>query len=593
MKLSQIFQIKILRKINKINIDEEHLYVALTLITGAVSGLMAIGIHKTTTWLTNFFGTNQAFDTEAIIWSGCAIFISGYITTRLSSWSSGSGIPQVKIALVTHHGVIKFKDLLAKLVTSILSLSSGFSVGREGPTTAICAGIGSNLGRFFSLSKNKIKGLVAIGCAGGIAAAFNTPIAAVIFTLEEIVGDISTKRLGPIVIASVIASVVAASLHGNTAFLGEFEYKLINNKELLFYVLIGLVCAIIAPIWVRSIIAFRSIEVKIFKTHKLTVMMVAFIIIVLVSQFNDLVLGSGNEVVKQTLLNKITSIEMLATLLFLKMALTALCYSTGVSGGVFLPTLFAGSMIGAIIGKVAHTYFPDFTAVQGAYALVGMGAFFAAVIRAPFTSILIIFEMTRNYEIILPLMVANILAYLVASKIESASIYELLSEQDGVHLPTKEDDDVLDTLYVEDAMMRDVKTLNYNLTIKEAIKIVNHSEISGYPVMRNNLIYGVLSTNELGAALAKYQGGCTLDQICQKDIVSIYPDQSLLAAFHKLKKFKISRLLVVSRINESRLIGIITAEDIVKKFGFHIQEESKADVIDQYLAQSETPSKTK
>lgn len=587
MKLSQIFQIKILRKINKINIDEEHLYFGLTLLVGVLSGLIAIGLHEVIVLLTQKFGTNKAFDTDAIVYSGLAIFISGYITTRLAPWSSGSGIPQVKIALVTHHGIISFRDFIAKIITSIFTLSSGFSIGREGPTAAIAAGLGSNIGQFFSLSKNKIKGLVAIGSAGGIAAAFNTPIAAVIFTLEEIVGEISSKKLGPIVIASVIASVTAASFHPPEAFLGEFKYRLVSNKEIIFYLVIGVLAAVTGPIWVKSILSFRSIERRIFKHHKLTIMMLAFVIIVFVSHWDSMLLGPGNEVIKKTLLNEIISLKTLLFLFLAKTILTSICYSTGVSGGLFLPTLFIGAMLGAIVGQIANTFFPEFTAMQGAYALVGMGAFFAAVIRAPFTSILIIFEMTRNYNIILPLMIANITAYLLSGRLAKGSIYEQLSEQDGIHLPTKEDDEVLDTISVEDAMVRDVKTLNYSLTVKEAIDIVNHSEISGYPVMRNNLIFGVISTNDLGAARAKYKGSCTLEEICQREVISIHPDQSLLTAFHKLQKFKISRLLVVSRVNESRLVGIITAEDIVTKFGYHIQEDSKADVLDSYIEKIE------
>lgn len=587
MKLSQIWQIKVLRRFNNTRFDEEHLYFFLTLITGVISGLMAVFINDSVHWLGKVIGTHQPFTIRTTILAGLAVFISGVITTRYSSWTAGSGIPQVKLALVVHQGRIAFKDWFLKIITSILSLSSGLSLGREGPTVSITAGIGSSLGSFFSLSKRKIKGLVAVGAAGGIAAAFNTPIAGVIFTLEEIVGDLNTKMLGSIVISSVIAAVTATAIHGDNPTFVAVHYTLRDHRELLVYLLLGTIAAFIGPMWSTLVIKMRGAERKIFKQHKLTVIMIVFFIVAAVSNLNTEVVGAGPEIIKKLLLSEYINWKVILILFVLKFILTALCYSTGVSGGLFFPTLFIGASLGALVGSLAHTFLTWQSADIGAYALVGMGAFFAAVIRAPFTSIVMIFEMTHDYKIILPLMVSNIVAYALSAKISEGSIYEQISEQDGVHLPTRDDDEILDSLQVEDAMVKDVQTLNYNLTIREALKIVNHSEISGYPVMKNGLIFGVISTNELGAAWAKFQGSCTLDLICCKDLVWIYPDQSLMTAFHKLKQHSISRLLVVSRINDKKLVGIITAEDIVKKFGYTIAQESKADVIDKYMQEVE------
>lgn len=251
-----------------------------------------------------------------------------------------------------------------------------------------------------------------------------------------------------------------------------------------------------------------------------------------------------------------------------------------------MPTLVMGSLIGSVVGMGAYYIDPNVSQI-GAYALVGMGAYFAVVIRAPFTSILIIFEMTQDYKVILPLMFANISAYLISSRFMKGSIYELISEQDGIHLPTKEDSDILENMTVEEAMVVDVKTLSASLTVREAIHIIKDSEITGFPVMKNGLVLGVLSTNQIGEAYAKFKGECLLSDICTKKIIHIYPDQSLMVAFHLLSTRKVSRLLVVSRINDKRLVGIITAEDIVNRFGYHIQEESKNHSLKDYIDQAD------
>jgi CIC family chloride channel protein len=587
MKVTQIWQIKVLRKLNKFNLDEDTIFFVLTLVVGVLAGVIAVGLHHLITFITHALGTDQTFTLSTTWKAGLLVLISGIITTRFYPSTSGSGIPQVKLALVVHHGKITFFQTLAKFVTSVLALGSGLSLGREGPTVTISAGIGSSLGNFFSLSKRKVKALVAVGSAGALAGAFNTPIAAVVFTLEEIVGDLNTKMLGSIIISSVVASFTTAMLHGSDPLFSKLHYQMQSPFEFVIYLTIGVAAAFLGPLFVKTVLTLRSVESKIFKQHKLTVIMLGFAIVAGASLINPSLLGSGHSIITQTLLSKITDPSILLPLLIFKFILTAVCYSTGVSGGLFFPTLFIGAMLGALIGSSYELLFSHLTSPIGAYALIGMGAFFASVIRAPFTSIIMIFEMTQDYNIMLPLMVANITSYLISHKVSSGSIYERISEQDGVHLPNRDDDEALEELTVENAMVRDVKSLNANLEIKEALTLVGRSEISGYPIIKNGNLYGVISTSELASAYAKFQGNCYLENICNKEVISIYPDQSLLIALKKLKENKISRLIVVSRINDRRIVGLITAEDIVNHYGFHIEEESKGDVLDKYITEIE------
>lgn len=583
MRLLDRLKIPLFGKLLKDEATEERTFFALTILTGVAAGLVAVSLHQITYALTDWMGTNRSFDLRAFLLGGGGLLLSSYFTWRHFPSSSGSGIPGVRVALAVFHGRIEFKNTLAKYFTTIFSLSSGLSLGREGPTVAITSGIGSTLGSMFSLSKARIKALVAIGSAGGIAAAFHTPIAAVIFTLEEVVGDLNaTKVLGPVIISAVVASVTAQMLLGGESHtFDQLHYTLSNPRELIIYLVLGIICAFLGTLWVRSVLWTRAINLKIFKHHKLTPTMVVFVIIAGISLVYPRVLGSGHDTIAEALNSLLLDWKFLAALFLFKFIATSLSYSTGASGGLFMPTLLMGAMLGALVGAIAGQLFPEFTENAGAYALVGMGAFFVAVIRTPFTSIIMVFEMTRNYNIILPLMIANGVSYILSNHLLKGSVYENLSEQDGIRLPTRDDNEVLESLVVEDAMVEEPITLNSSLTVKEAWEGVKGQEFSGYPLVRNGLLDGMISTNQLRAMVAKGELEKRLSDFAERKVITIHPDQSLLVAFHKLDRFQVSRLPVVSRLNDKRLIGIITAEDIVSKFGYHIKEEEKQEQLEK------------
>lgn len=561
---------------------EERLYLYLTLIIGALTGLVAVALNKSTHYLTHYFQTDQPFTLKSLLFGGAFIFISGYLTTRFFKSTSGSGIPDVRVSLAVHHGRLKLKDTIAKFFTTILTLSSGFSLGLEGPTVRVSSGIGSFIGTKLNLSKKKLKSLVAVAAAGGIAAAFNTPIAAVIFTLEEVVGDLNAKALGPIILSAVVASVTASYFLGDQATFAKLSYTLGDHREFILYLIVGLIASVLGPLWMNSVLWMKKCNHKLFKGHKLTIIMATFLLMAALSHLNTTVLGSGHDKIVEVLLSMVTDWKILLILFILKFFATAICYSSGASGGLFMPTLFMGATLGGLIGAIAKILFPEFAINIGAYALVGMGAFFVSVIRAPFTSIIIVFEMTRNYNIMLPLMIANITSYFFSSKFTQGSIYEKMSEEEGIHLPSRDDDELLENLSVEEGMIKDVKILAASMNVSEAMKQIKNSEITGYPVLKNGKLLGMISTRDIGKAYTKDLGNIPLEKLCTKDIVSVHPDQSLLVAFHLLNKFQISRLPVISRLDDHHMVGLITAENIVSLFGFHIQEESKKNLIDEY-----------
>lgn len=552
---------------------EERTYLALTLLTGVISALVAVAIDVSTEKLTHLLGTNETFTLKSFALGGLVLFISGWLTTRKFPSTSGSGVPGVRIALAVHHGKMPLKNTIAKFIVSILSLSSGVSLGRESPTIAVTAGVGSFLGSFFQMSKKRVKALLAVGAAGGLAGAFGTPITAVVFTLEEVVGDLNAKILGSIVISSVVASITAMMLTGKESLFSQLHYSLNDPRELIFYLFIGLFAAGFGPLWMKTVIFLRAKSLLIFKHHKLTPIVVAFIIVGLLSQIHPAALGSGHGKLEETLLSLILDWKVVLTIFILKFLGTSICYASGISGGLFFPTLLIGASLGSLVGALAGTLFPEITSNTGAYALVGMGAYLAAVIRAPFTSILLAFEMTRDYNIILPIMIANITSYVLSGRLTDGSIYEQISEQDGIHLPTREDNDILDTMTVEEAMVKDVVTLNSKLTVAEALQGIKGTGISGFPVLNNGRLVGMISKSEIGTNYAKGNGDTIIEKLSEKKLIKIHPDQSLMVALHRLNKFQVSRLPVVSRINDKILLGIITAENIVCQFGYHVKED--------------------
>ena len=292
MKFTSKWQIKLQRRVNRINIDKDTLFFALTLFVGVGSALIATVMFDLIGLLTSKFHTDQAPTWNSTIAGALFIFVSGYISTRLSPDSSGSGIPQTKIALVAHHGVIKLKDWLLKLVASVMSFSSGITLGREGPTVAVTSGFGSSIGRLFSLPKENVKALVAVGSAGGLAAAFNTPIAAVTFTLEEIVGNLNAKALGPIVISSVAAAVTAKVLNGGETVFEGVHYVFDDPNELWFYLVVGLLAGCFGPLWVKLILFMRQKSRALFKGHKLSIIMCTFGLVYLCGHFFPSVAGN-------------------------------------------------------------------------------------------------------------------------------------------------------------------------------------------------------------------------------------------------------------------------------------------------------------
>jgi chloride channel protein, CIC family len=478
----------------------------------------------------------------------------------------GSGIPQVKIAYAMDYGKVPMRVAAWKAVISALCVGSGASLGREGPTVQICAALSHLISKMFSIPRRKQMNQLPVGAAAAIAAAFNTPIAAVTFALEEIIGDLNQKLAASIVIAAVISATIERWLLGaNPLFTGANVYALNNPQELLAYAALGVTAGVVGVVFSKLILWLRMAFRDRLNVPAWTKPAVGGAIIGVIGLWQPHALGLGYDFLGQVLKEQDNLIlKAVLALMAAKILASAFSYGAGMSGGVLGPSMFVGGMLGAAVWHVLTYIEPASMIARGAFALVGMGALFAAVIRVPITSILLIFEMTYNYEIILPLMIANAIAYAVASRLTPLSIYEAFMFQDGIHLNTAPKTDALSRVTTASVMTQDVVTLPDDITVGEALDVVGRLEYNGYPVLSEGRMVGLITTGDLRRLEAENQQNDPIANVMTRKIVHAHPDQTLDTVVLKLAQRELSQLPVVSRVDDTRLLGIITLRDIAR-----------------------------
>lgn len=569
-------QVRARRLFNQLPIREHQKIFILTLVIGAASGLAAVSFHL----LLDFLQDNVIYRAAAVAhWWRLPLvvlipavggLIAGAGLYFFAPEARGSGIPQVKTAFYLDGGRIPARVIPGKMLLAAFNIGAGASLGREGPTVQICAALASLSGRVFAISRRRLQSLIPIGAAAGLAAAFNTPVAAVTFTLEEILGDSAGKPLGSIVIAAVIAAVIERSVLGENPIFSVPAYKLNAAVELVSYASLGLLAGFAATAFNVSLLKLRAF----FRGQKMIpqwatpgvggLVLGGIGMAALLTTGSSSIFGVGYGQLAVELQGGLP-LKILLVLCVLKLAATVTSYGSGSSGGIFGPSLYIGGMLGGAVGVVTQAVLHSQTS-PGAFALVGMGAVFAGVVRAPVTSIVMIFEMTNNYSIILPLMIANITSYALASRLNPMPIYDALLLQDGIHLPHMERPH-LRRITVSKAMTRDVVTVTGSLTVEEAFYQVQRlpRHYHAYPVVDGeSKLIGIFTFNDLKRALAKAQGKSKLADVVSKNLVHAHPDHTLDAAMLKLGRKGISQLPVVSRRKTSKLLGIVTMHDVVE-----------------------------
>jgi CIC family chloride channel protein len=538
---------------------------AAMILTGLGAGVYSFLLHKGVDHIVEELGTGLSFDLQTYF---TAIFIAllSYLATKFFfKDTNGSGIPQVKLSLTAYKGKMPKRMSFGKFITSFLTLCSGLSFGKEGPLVTISAAWGRLVCYAFRLNREVTKTLVTSGATAGLAAAFNTPIAAVVFTIEEILGELNTKYLGPIIVTAVIASVTSYELLDKKSTFVTLHYGFHHWWHLFLYMLLGAALSIVGFIFVRSIILAKSIRNKYFQKSDFLFVIVAVSLAGIASQFSPEVLGDGTKTINQLLLGGIeTPLKTLAIIFALKFILSTSAYSTGLSGGLFMPVLFLGALGGAVFALILQ--YLGFQNIEiGVFSLLGMTSLLVAVIRTPFTAFVMLFEMTRGYELILPLMISSVTAYWISHLFSDESVYESVAEHEGVHIPTPRDNECLTEMSVEGCMIKDVKTLDYQTKVTDLKELISQFDYGGFPVLKQGLLIGVINRREIRTYLDNED--LQVGDIIKHALITIYPDQSLLVALDRMKRFEIGRLPVVSRFNDKHLLGIITPEDIVNYLG--------------------------
>ncbi|PXA03196.1 hypothetical protein DDZ13_13305 [Coraliomargarita sinensis] len=565
--------------------DDGQRFLMLCICAGVLCGLVGVSFHLAITKLFNgLFGFYQELGVWAIpamVFSpALAGLIVGLMIRYISPTAAGSGIPQTKAAYHQKFGVIKTTEAFWRFIIGTISVAFGNSLGREGPTVHICSAVSSKLGRLFGLGKLRVQAMIPVGMGAGISAAFNAPIAAITFVFEELFdNNFSSKALGGILIAVVVAAVVERSILGEHSALYATRETFETSTWMLVCLLIGPAAGLLGHAFTTLLLFLRGhfMQWQRFPSWAKPALggLSVGLIGVTVWQFSEGhhgVFSIGYQDLNSALNGQL--IWQVLLLLFIgKFLATVICYASGASGGIFAPVLFLGSMLGGIFGALMVQFLNLDHSVAAACALLGTGAFFAAVIRCPLTSVLIIFEMTHNYSLILPLMIGNFLAYIISVKLRQIPIYDALLLQDGISLkklPAYQGQQDWRNLPISTIMTHDCRTAAGDLNAQENLDAIKESAYThhGYPVIEatnSQALIGMVMHHELEELIAAGNDAPLSEILAGQKIISINPDDSIRGAANTLVVKDVLQAPVVSRKDPRKLLGIVTLHDIARQ----------------------------
>jgi CIC family chloride channel protein len=548
-------------------------FIAVTIGIGA--GLASVGFHELIDWVKYIFLTRMGGALQSsigpfgpIVMLGTGGLIVGLIIKYLSAEVKGHGIPEVMYAVAFKGGDIPIRTSVYRALAAAVCIGSGGSGGPEGPIVQIGAGVGSELGRQFRLNDRRIILCVGCGAAAGIAATFNAPIAGVIFALEVVLARFTATSFSIIVLSSITATVFQRWITGNNTPSFEITqaYALTSSWELPLFALMGVLGAVVAHIFMRTLLTVELATDRI-RVPEVLKPAIGGALVGVIGIFTQDVFSTGYSTIEKTFSGGF-AVSALLSLCLLKIVATSLTVGSGGSAGVFAPSLFIGATFGGLFGGIAHAVFPSFTSEQGAYAIVGMAAVFAASAHAPMTGVLMVFEMTGNYQLILPLMAASVLGVFVSQQIGPDSIYTMKLTKRGVNIRSVQDIDLMDSITVGDAMERKVEAIPRATPLTALILKFASREHNGYPVTDDNgLLYGIVTMTDVNnAVIDKNPDLVTVGEICQRNVYVIRPDQSLSTALTQFGAHNVARLPVVDPHNPGKLVGMLGPADIVKAY---------------------------
>lgn len=576
-KIHNLFDYSSIRKYITRRFDIESAKInSIAILIGLLTGLV-IGIYdRALLYFSTFFGMQRGFSVHEfppyyiVFMPALGGLIVGIISHFLIK--RRYGVDGLIETVAVRGARLNLTDSLLEVFASIISISSGASLGKEAPGIVGGAWTGALVGRILKNPEKRLQTLLGCGAAGGIAAVFSAPLAGVVFVVEVIYGELETSTFIPIVISSVFATLVSNSIIG-IELLKIPAYSLVSPyRELGLYLVFGLLAGIVSTVLIRALYYTKDLFSKI-PVHPIFKPALGGLAVGAIGLFYPRVLGMGYGVITDALNNQFT-FKLLIILLFLKILAFSLSLGSGGFGGTIIPSMFVGTMLGGAFGTVVDTLYPGMTAGPGAYALVGMGAVFAGTTRAPLTAILILFELTRDYNLILPLMFACVLSNVMSSALYPESIFTEGLRRKGIKIRKGREVDIMTSIPVKAAMVTNVQTVSENKSVETLEALMKVSRHVGFPVVDSKgKLSGIVTLSDLRNKVKPGEVGKKIGEIATGEVEVAYPNETLDAALKRLASKQIGRLLVVDREDKTKLLGIITRSDIVNAYNKKVVEK--------------------
>lgn len=547
--------------------DEDRFFLILSVFIGIFAGLAVVCFRLAIDWThLALLGPLPEHSWRLIAVPALAGLVVAALVVHVFPAIRGSGVNQTKAALYIFNGYIPFRTAIGKFLCSALAIGAGHSLGPEDPSLQIGASLASALGRQLQLSRDKLRLMAPVGAAAGLAAAFNAPISAVLFVIEEVIGRWSAGILGSVVLSAVASVVVERWFLGSEPLFSIPVTTFKRPSELMAYVVLGIAGGVAAVIFAK-IVGFLRPRLRAWPrwTQYLQPAIAGMLIGLIGYLGAPQVMGAGYDFMDQAMHGQYAW-RLFAVLAALKILATSLSFVTGTPGGMFAPTLFVGAMLGGAVGGVERIFFPHLTASNGTYVLVGMGVLFAGFLRAPMTSVFMVLEVSGNYEIIVPVIVANTFAYVVSRSLQPVPIFDLLTRQDGLVLPSLEEEREEAILRVEDAMLPLPSIiLSASDYVDAAARRIEDSSETTFPVRLEPTGWTTVTRDLIVRRLSEGKGEHTLGSlISNQPLPSLYPDLPLDSALRFVQAYPM--IPVVNRANPQRLEGIISSQSVFAKY---------------------------
>ena len=547
---------------------EERFFLVLSVFIGIFAGLAVVCFRFAIDWCRIYLlgSGNQPSPVRLLLTPTLAGLVIAVIVIHAFPLARGSGVNQTKSALYIFNGFIPFRTAIGKFITSALAIGTGFSLGPEDPSLQIGACIASALGARMKLSRERMRLIAPVGAAAGLAAAFNSPISAVLFVIEEVIGRWTAGILGSVVLSAISSAVVMRWFLGSEPLFHIPPVELKRPSELIAYAVLGIVGGLASVVFAKGITGLRPRFREMAPwTQYFQPALAGFLIGVIGYLGAPQVMGAGYEYMDEAIHGQFTW-QFLAILAGLKILATTLSFVSGTPGGMFAPTLFIGAMLGASVGGAEHAIYPLLNWSPGTYALVGMGVLFAGFLRAPMTSVFMVLEVSGNYSIIVPVIVANTFAYVISRAFQPIAIFDVLTRQDGLELPSMEEQREENILRVEDAMQSPPELiLDPDDSVDRAARAFEGIRQDALLVRLKPLGWSNLTRDEVKVFVQEGKGNQTLGSLLNtRHVPSLHPDHPLDMSLRYVDRWPL--VPVVNRANLRSLEGVITQRDVLERY---------------------------